>query len=109
MSDNTGVVFLVGFMGAGKTTVGRILARLLRWDFVDLHDPLVEIHEIPPQESRQDPADGGLARAHEADEEHDTRVVTHGSLEAPRIRRRRPLPPCAPTAGRENRCAGCRE
>src|SRR2546425_9986238 len=41
MSDNTGVVFLVGFMGAGKTTVGRILARLLRWDFVDLDEQIV--------------------------------------------------------------------
>src|SRR2546428_11556314 len=41
MSDNTGVVFLVGFMGAGKTTVGRILARLLRWDFVDLDERIV--------------------------------------------------------------------
>jgi len=41
MSDNAGVVFLVGFMGAGKTTVGRILARLLRWDFVDLDERIV--------------------------------------------------------------------
>lgn len=29
-------IFLVGFMGAGKTTVGRILAERLRWSFVDL-------------------------------------------------------------------------
>lgn len=27
---------LVGYMGSGKTTVGRILARSLRWEFVDL-------------------------------------------------------------------------
>lgn len=31
-------IFLVGFMGAGKTTVGRALARQLRWDFFDLDD-----------------------------------------------------------------------
>lgn len=29
-------VFLVGFMGSGKNTVGQELARRLRWDFVDL-------------------------------------------------------------------------
>ena len=27
---------LVGYMGSGKTSVGRILARSLRWEFVDL-------------------------------------------------------------------------
>lgn len=41
MGERTGVVFLVGFMGAGKTTVGQILARLLRWDFVDLDELIV--------------------------------------------------------------------
>jgi shikimate kinase len=29
-------IYLVGFMGAGKTTVGRCLARRLGWSFVDL-------------------------------------------------------------------------
>jgi len=29
-------VFLTGFMGSGKTTVGRALAAALGWDFVDL-------------------------------------------------------------------------
>jgi|SRR5581483_735478 len=32
------VVVLVGFMGAGKTTVGHALARQLGWDFEDLDD-----------------------------------------------------------------------
>ena len=34
-------IFLIGFMGAGKTTVGQTLARLLNCDFVDL-DQLIE-------------------------------------------------------------------
>ncbi len=38
----TGVarLVLVGFMGAGKSTVGPILARALDWDFVDLDDEI---------------------------------------------------------------------
>ncbi len=35
--DHT-AVFLVGFMGAGKTSVGRSLGRRLGWDFEDLDD-----------------------------------------------------------------------
>ena len=35
-------IFLVGFMGAGKTTVGRVLARQLKYDFFDL-DELISI------------------------------------------------------------------
>ncbi len=37
-------VFLVGFMAAGKTTVGQELARRLGWDFVDL-DAEIESRE----------------------------------------------------------------
>jgi|HubBroStandDraft_2_1064218.scaffolds.fasta_scaffold16671_3 shikimate kinase len=37
-------VFLVGFMAAGKTTVGQELARRLGWDFVDL-DAQIESRE----------------------------------------------------------------
>jgi shikimate kinase len=31
-------IFLVGYMGAGKTTVGRLVADRMRWNFVDLDD-----------------------------------------------------------------------
>jgi shikimate kinase len=34
-------VFLVGFMGSGKTTVGRLLAQRMAWKFADL-DTLIE-------------------------------------------------------------------
>ncbi len=36
-----GAVFLIGFMGAGKTSVGRELAHRLGWRFVDLDDRVV--------------------------------------------------------------------
>ena len=32
--------YLVGFMGCGKTTVGRLLADQLKWDFVDLDEEI---------------------------------------------------------------------
>ena len=35
-------IVLVGFMGAGKTTIGRHLAGILGWDFIDLDDQVVE-------------------------------------------------------------------
>jgi shikimate kinase len=35
-------VVLVGFMGVGKTTVGRELARRLRWRFVDMDERIEE-------------------------------------------------------------------
>lgn len=38
------IIFLLGFMGAGKTTQGKNLSRLLEFDFVDL-DHLIEIDE----------------------------------------------------------------
>lgn len=31
-------VFLIGFMGCGKSTFGRKLAKQLQWDFIDLDD-----------------------------------------------------------------------
>src|SRR5262245_28837928 len=33
-------IFVVGFMGAGKSTVGRALAQRLGWPFVDLDDEI---------------------------------------------------------------------
>jgi shikimate kinase len=33
-------IYLVGFMGSGKTTVGRLLADRLGWDFVDLDEEI---------------------------------------------------------------------
>jgi shikimate kinase len=38
------VVFLVGFMGAGKSSVGQVLAHRLQWSFEDL-DRRIEVRE----------------------------------------------------------------
>ena len=35
-------IFLVGFMGCGKTTLGRLLAAEMHWDFLDLDEELIK-------------------------------------------------------------------
>lgn len=37
------LLFVTGFMGSGKTTVGRRIAQTLGWKFVDLDDAVVEM------------------------------------------------------------------
>lgn len=37
-------IYLIGYMGAGKTTAGRMLADKLGWHFVDLDDAFYQIH-----------------------------------------------------------------
>ena len=41
-AKSVNAVFLVGFMGAGKTSVGRALGQRLNWLFEDLDDRIVE-------------------------------------------------------------------
>lgn len=38
-------LFLVGFMGAGKSTLGKELAQRLSWDFFDLDDEIERSHQ----------------------------------------------------------------
>ncbi len=49
-TDPDAPIFLVGFMGSGKTTVGRLLARRLGWSFADLDDRIVSAAGMPIQE-----------------------------------------------------------
>lgn len=37
-------IYLIGYMGAGKTTAGRLLAEKLGWHFVDLDEAFETIH-----------------------------------------------------------------
>lgn len=37
---------LIGFMGCGKTTVGRIVSQYLKWNFIDTDDLIVEKTKI---------------------------------------------------------------
>jgi len=37
-------IYLIGYMAAGKTTIGKLLAEKLGWHFVDLDDAFLQIH-----------------------------------------------------------------
>ncbi len=43
-------IYLIGYMGAGKTTIGKLLAERLDWSFVDLDTAFHEIHGMTPAE-----------------------------------------------------------
>lgn len=42
------LLFLVGYMGAGKSSVGQPLARLLDWDFIDLDQEIERVSGLSP-------------------------------------------------------------
>lgn len=65
-------IVLIGFMGAGKSTVGRLLARTLGWDFVDL-DEVVE--ETEGSTAAEVIRERGLERFRELEAEAGRRVL----------------------------------
>ncbi|MCC6393617.1 MAG: shikimate kinase [Bryobacterales bacterium] len=74
-------LFLVGFMGSGKTTIGRLLAEELGWTFADLDDDI---------EAREQAA---ISRIFEERGEAEFRRIESECLEArvEQIRASRPL------------------
>lgn len=40
-------IYLTGFMGSGKTTIGRILAERIGWHFADLDEDIVTAEHMP--------------------------------------------------------------
>jgi shikimate kinase len=63
-------IVLVGFMGSGKTTVGRHLASLLGWDFVDLDQTVAARAGKTVAEIFRDDGEAAFRAA-----EHDAAVV----------------------------------
>ena len=64
-------IYLVGFMGAGKSTVGRVLAKRLGWKFVDLDR---EIERVEGQSIAQIFQAAGETRFRELEQEHFARI-----------------------------------
>lgn len=65
-SHGPGAVFLVGFMGAGKTSVGRALGQRLNWIFEDLDDRIAAREDRTIAEIFRDSGEIAFRRA-----EHD--------------------------------------
>ena len=65
--DQTRVIFLVGFMGAGKTTVGQALARRLGWPFEDLDDRIERQQQRSIEEIFRDSGESEFRRAESAE------------------------------------------
>ena len=61
-----GCVVLIGFMGAGKTTVGRALAQRLRWNFLDLDDLIEQREQKTVAEIFASSGEPGFRRAESA-------------------------------------------
>lgn len=59
-------IFLLGFMGAGKTSVGRALARLLNWTFEDLDDRIESRERRSIEEIFRDSGETEFRRAETA-------------------------------------------
>ncbi len=58
-----GIVFLVGFMGAGKSSVGRALGQRLNWIFEDLDDRIEQGEERKIAEIFRDSGEADFRRA----------------------------------------------
>ena len=59
-------VVLIGFMGAGKTTVGRALAKRLRWSFYDLDDVIEQRERQSVAQIFASAGEAGFRRAESA-------------------------------------------
>ena len=80
-----GNVYLIGLMGAGKTTVGRKLAELMKADFIDTDQPLekrtgVSIAHIFEIEGEQGFRDRESRLFEEVSSENNVVVSTGGGL-----------------------------
>jgi len=47
MTGSVNKIFLLGFMGCGKSTIGRLLAAQLKWNFIDLDEQIVAQAQMP--------------------------------------------------------------
>lgn len=47
MFEMVNKIFLLGFMGCGKSTIGRLLAAQLQWNFIDLDEQIVAQAQMP--------------------------------------------------------------
>lgn len=75
-------IYLIGFMGAGKSTVGRLLARVLEREFLDLDEQIVARAGRPIAKIFEDEGEFGFrqreSQALRAVAQHEHRVIALG-------------------------------
>lgn len=59
-------IVMIGFMGAGKSTVGSKLAKAMGWDFIDLDDEVASREGMPVHEIIRDRGITGFRRVESA-------------------------------------------
>ena len=97
----TDKVYLVGFMGAGKTSVGRALAKRLDWRFVDIDEQIERREHLAVAEIFQrhgEPYFRGVERDVLAEQVRS--AMPSSPPAAGRLRTRRIAPSSRPTARR---------
>jgi len=77
-AESVRAVFLVGFMGAGKTSVGRRLAQALNWSFRDLDDCIIEREGRSIAELFQEAGEQAFRRAEHAALRQVLADLSHG-------------------------------
>jgi shikimate kinase len=71
-------IFLVGFMGSGKSTVGRALAEELGWGFADLDDDIENRECMPISQIFDDRGEAEFRRAETAALRERVRLIEGG-------------------------------
>jgi shikimate kinase len=74
-------IVLVGFMGAGKSSVGRALGQRLNWSFEDLDDRIAAREGRTVAEIFRDSGEGELRRAEHAALQHALHELQSGELQ----------------------------
>ena len=95
-----GRVVLVGMMGSGKTTVGRLLAERSGWPYLDNDDLVRELSGREPSSVR---AEDGEAALHDLESSALTQALAARPpviVRGRRMGRRGPSGPCRPGQGR---------
>jgi len=71
-------IFLVGFMGSGKSTVGRALAEELGWGFADLDEDIEKREGMPVSQIFETRGEAGFRQAETAALQERVRSIERG-------------------------------
>jgi shikimate kinase len=71
-------IYLVGFMASGKTTIGRLLAEHIGWEFADLDADIEKVHEATIPELFRTLGESGFREIESKAMAKRVRAIKHG-------------------------------